>query len=146
MALNVHLMRYLWKVRGELPGNRRQKKQILSRVESSVRDFVTENPHADYAAITQRFGTPQQIAASCIEEMDAQETKEARVYKALELTLQLRIRKTIVRIVAATALVLVLLWAGVVVTALIRHVKAMNGYLIVGEAEVIDRTEYTEGK
>lgn len=135
MALNVHLLRYLWKVRGELPGNRRQKKQILSRVESSVRDFVTENPNADYAAIEQRFGTPQQIAASCIEEMDAQ-----------ELTLQLRIRKTIVRIVAATALVLVLLWAGVVVTALIRHVKAMNGYLIVGEAEVIDRTEYTEGK
>ena len=135
MVLNVHLLRYLWKVRGELPGNRRQKKQILSRVESSVRDFVTENPHADYAAITQRFGTPQQIAASCIEEMDAQ-----------KLTLQLRIRKTIVRIVAATALVLVLLWAGVVVTALIRHVKAMNGYLIVGEAEVIDRTEYTEGK
>lgn len=135
MVLNVHLLRYLWKVRGELPGNRRQKKQILSRVESSVQDFVIENPHADYAAITQRFGTPQQIAASCIEEMDAQ-----------ELTLQLRIRKTIVRIVAATALVLVLLWAGVVVTALIRHVKAMNGYLIVGEAEVIDRTEYTEGK
>lgn len=104
-------------------------------MESSVRDFVTENPNADYAAIEQRFGTPQQIVASCIEEMDAQ-----------ELTLQLRIRKTIVRIVAATALVLVLLWAGVVVTALIRHVKAMNGYLIVGEAEVIDRTEYTEGK
>ncbi len=135
MVWNVHLLRYLWEVREELPGNRRQKKQILSRVEASVRDFVTENPNVDYAAIEQRFGTPQQIAASCIEEMDAQ-----------ELTLQLRIRKTIVRIVAATALVLVLLWAGVVVTALIRHVKAMNGYLIVGEAEVIDRTEYTEGK
>lgn len=135
MVLNVHLLRYLWKVRGELPGNRRQKKQILSRVESSVRDFATENPHADYAAITQRFGTPQQIAASCIEEMDAQ-----------ELTLQLRIRKTIVRIVAATALVLVLLWAGVVVTALIRHIKDMDGYLIVGEAEVISRTDYPEVK
>lgn len=135
MVLNVHLLRYLWKVRRELPCSGKQKEQILSRVESSVRDFVTENPNADYAAIEQRFGTPQQIAASCIEEMDAQ-----------ELTLQLRIRKTIVRIVAATALVLVLLWAGVVVTALIRHVKAMNGYLIVGEAEVIDRTEYTEGK
>lgn len=135
MVLNVHLLRYLWKVRRELPGSGKQKEQILSRVESSVRDFVTENPNADYAAIEQRFGTPQQIVASCIEEMDAQ-----------ELTLQLRIRKTIVRIVAATALVLVLLWAGVVVTALIRHVKAMNGYLIVGEAEVIDRTEYTEGK
>lgn len=135
MVWNVHFLRYLWGVRRELPGSGKQKEQILSRVESSVRDFVTENPNADYAAIEQQFGTPQQIAASCIEEMDAQ-----------ELTLQLRIRKTIVRIVAATALVLVLLWAGVVVTALIRHVKAMNGYLIVGEAEVIDRTEYTEGK
>ena len=135
MVWNVHLLRYLWEVREELPGNRRQKKQILSRVESSVRDFATENPHADYAAITQRFGTPQQIAASCIEEMDAQ-----------ELTLQLRIRKTIVRIVAATALVLVLLWAGVVVTALIRHIKDMDGYLIVGEAEVISRTDYPEVK
>ena len=135
MVWNVHLLRYLWEVREELPGYRRQKKHIRSRVESSVQDFVIENPHVDYATITQRFGTPQQIAASYIEEVSTP-----------ELTQQLRIRKTIVRIVAATALVLVLLWAGVVVTALIRHVKAMNGYLIVGEAEVIDRTEYTEGK
>ena len=100
MVWNVHLLRYLWEVREELPGNRRQKKQILSRVESSVRDFVIENPHVDYATITQRFGTPQQIAASYMEEMSTP-----------ELTQQLRIRKTIVRIVAATALVLVLLWA-----------------------------------
>ncbi len=135
MVLNVHLLRYLWEVREELPGNRRQKKQILSRVESSVQDFVIENPHVDYATITQRFGTPQQIAASCIEEMDAQ-----------ELTLQLRIRKTIVRIVAVTALALVLLWAGVVLTALVRHIKDMDGYLIVGEAEVISRTDYPEEK
>lgn len=89
MVWNVHLLRYLWEVREELPGNRRQKKQILSRVESSVQDFVIENPHVDYATITQRFGTPQQIAASYIEEMSTP-----------ELTQQLRIRKTIVRIVA----------------------------------------------
>ena len=31
MVWNVHLLRYLWEVREELPGNRRQKKQILSR-------------------------------------------------------------------------------------------------------------------
>lgn len=135
MVWDVHLLRYLWEVREELPGNRRQKKQILSRVESSVQDFVIENPHVDYATITQRFGTPQQIAASYIEEMSTP-----------ELTQQLRIRKTIVRIVAVTALMAVLLWAGVVITALIRHVKAMNGYLIVGEAEIISSTEYTEGK
>ena len=103
MVWNVHLLRYLWEVREELPGNGRQKKQILSRVEPSVRDFVTENPHADYAAITQRFGTPQQIAASYIEEMSTP-----------ELTQQLRIKKRIVYIIGATALVLVLIWAGFV--------------------------------
>lgn len=50
------------------------------------------------------------------------------------------------RIVAVTALALVLLWAGVVLTALIRHIKDMDGYLIVGEAEVISRTDYPEVK
>ena len=133
MALNVHLMRYLWEVRGELPGSRKQRKQILSRVESSVRDFVTEHPGADYAAITQRFGTPQEIAVSYIEEMDAR-----------ELTQQLRIRRKILRIVVATALALVLLWAEAVLVALIRHINNMNGYLVVGEVEVIERTEFEE--
>ena len=69
MVLNVHLLRYLWEVREELPGSRKQRKQILSRVESSVRDFVAEHPGADYAAIVSHFGTPTQIAESNIEEM-----------------------------------------------------------------------------
>ena len=38
-------------------------------MESSVLDFVTEHPGADYAAIVSHFGTPTQIAESNIEEM-----------------------------------------------------------------------------
>lgn len=130
MVWNVHLLRYLWEVREELPGNRRQKKQILSRVEASVRDFVTENPHADYAAITQRFGTPQQIAASYIEEMSTP-----------ELTQQLRIKKRIVYIIGATALVLVLIWAGFVLAVTIDSHKSINGYGRYGEVTVIEEIE-----
>ena len=129
MVLNVHLLRYLWEVREELPGNGRQKKQILSRVEPSVRDFVTENPHADYAAITQRFGTPQH-AASYIEEMSTP-----------ELTQQLRIKKRIVYIIGATALVLVLIWAGFVLAVTIDSHKSINGYGRYGEVTVIEEIE-----
>ena len=134
MVWNVHLLRYLWEVREELPGNRRQKKQILSRVESSVLDFVIENPDVDYDAITRRFGTPQQIATSCIEEMNAP-----------ELTQQLRIKKRILRVVGMTAVMLVLLWAGLVVASYVDHRKDMNGYLVVGEASVIERNETEYG-
>lgn len=130
MVLNVHLMRYLWKVRRELPGSRKQKKQILSRVEASVRDFVTENPDADYAAIAQRFGTPQQIAASYIEEMSTP-----------ELTQQLRIKKRIVCIIGVTALAIILLWAGFVLAVTIDSHKSINGYGRYGEVTVIEEIE-----
>lgn len=99
-------------------------------MESSVRDFVTENPHADYAAITQRFGTPQQIAASYIEEMSTP-----------ELTQQLRIKKRIVYIIGATALVLVLIWAGFVLAVTIDSHKSINGYGRYGEVTVIEEIE-----
>lgn len=130
MALNVHLMRYLWEVRGELPGSRKQRKQILSRVESSVRDFVTEHPGADYAAIAQRFGTPQQIAMSYIEEMGAPELRR-----------ELRIKKRIVCIAGATALAVVLLWAGFVLAVFIDSHKSINGYGRYGEVTVIESIE-----
>lgn len=98
-------------------------------MESSVRDFVTENPHADYAAITQRFGTPQH-AASYIEEMSTP-----------ELTQQLRIKKRIVYIIGATALVLVLIWAGFVLAVTIDSHKSINGYGRYGEVTVIEEIE-----
>ena len=128
MVLNVHLLRYLWKVRGELPGNRRQKKQVLSRVESSVRDFVTENPDANYNAIVSRFGTPTQIA-----EMDT-----------AELLGNLQIHRRIVAIVLATAILLVMFRLGFRLAAYLEFYKDMNGYAVVEVIEV-DPTESNKG-
>lgn len=127
---NIAAWRYLWKVRGWLPCSGKLKREIMARIKTVLNDYLNDHPDADFAELSHRFGTPQQIAASYIEEMNVQ-----------DLLKQLRIRKKIIGIVVATAVTLVLLWAGVVITALIRHVKAMDGYLIVGEAEVIDRWE-----
>lgn len=127
---NIAAWRYLWKVGGWLPCSGKLKREIMARIKTVLDDYLNDHPDADFAELSHRFGTPQQIAASYIEEMNVQ-----------DLLKQLRIRRKIICIVVATALTLVSLWAGVVITALIRHVKAMDGYLIVGEAEVIDRWE-----
>lgn len=127
---NIAAWRYLWKVRGWLPCSGKLKREIMARIKTVLNDYLNDHPDADFAELSHRFGTPQQIAASYIEEMNVQ-----------DLLKQLRIRKKIIAIVVATAVTLVLLWAGAVTTALIRHINDMNGYLVVSEAEVIDRWE-----
>ena len=86
----------------------------------SVRDFATRNPQADYDAITTRFGTPRQIAASCLEDMDTE-----------ELVQHLMIGRRIAAIVGAAALTVVLLWAGVVGYALVQNQKSTTGYHVI---------------
>ena len=133
MVLNVHLLRYLWEVREELPGSRKQRKQILSRVESSVRDFVIENSGADYNAIVSRFGTPTQIAESNIAEMDT-----------AELLGNLQIHRRIVVIILAAATLLVMVRFGFRLAAYLEYYKKVNGYAVVEVIE-IDPTEKNEG-
>ena len=133
MVLNVHLMRYLWRVRRELPGSRKQKKQILARVKASVRNYVIENPGADYNAIVSRFGTPMQIAESNVAEMDT-----------AELLGNLQIHRRIVVIILAAATLLVLFRLGFRLAAYLEFYKDMNGYAVVEVIE-IDPTENNKG-
>lgn len=133
MVWNVHLLRYLWEVREELPGSRKQRKQILPRVESSVRDFVIENSGADYNAIVSRFGTPTQIAESNIAEMDT-----------AELLGNLQIHRRIVVIILAAATLLVMVRFGFRLAAYLEYYKKVNGYAVVEVIE-IDPTEKNEG-
>lgn len=96
----------------------------------SVRDFATKNPRADYEAITARFGTPQQIAASCVEDMDTQ-----------ELAQHLKIGRRIVTIVGVAALTVVLLWVGAVGYALVQNQKSTTGYHVITLIEDIENGE-----
>ena len=93
----------------------------------SVRDYVSEHPNADYQTITARFGAPQQIAASYIAEMEP-----------TELLCNMRSHKKVVRTVLATALVIVILWAGIVTVAWANHHNHDNGYMI-EEVIVVER-------
>lgn len=67
------LKRYYWEVSNLLPCNPKIKQTLMEEIKENIDQFLEEYPDADYDVIVQRFGTPQQIAASYLEEMDPQE-------------------------------------------------------------------------
>lgn len=64
---NRVLKRYIRSVRKVLPCYGKIKKSIISQLTQSVEDFLDQNPHADIDMIQAHFGTPQQIAVSCVD-------------------------------------------------------------------------------
>lgn len=93
-------------------------------METSVRDYASKNPEADYSEITARFGTPQQIASSYVDEMET-----------TDLIQELRVRKKIVGIVALIAVIIVALWINLVVVSYADHAKNTHGYAMVDVIE-----------
>lgn len=122
--------RYLWEIRSWLPCSWKLKREILKRIGNTIREYLVENQNAAYEELTKRFGTPQQIAASYVEEMGTD-----------ELLRDLRIRRKVVRAVTAAALAVAILWAGFIGAAYVDHVNDVNGYLVIGEIIEIEETE-----
>ncbi len=104
--VSKNVERYLRQVRILLPCRRTARKLILDQVRSNLNQFVEDDPSADYESIVRRFGSPRQIAATYIDEMDTD-----------ELLSDLRIKHRIVGMVSfavAMGLVICLVTAGLV--------------------------------
>ena len=108
--------RYLQEIRGWLPCSRKLKNAILERIRNTVREYLTDNPESSYEELMERFGSPQQIAATYVEDMGTD-----------ELLRDLRIRRRIIGAVAATAIAVVALWVGFITAAYVDHVNDVNG-------------------
>ena len=63
------LNRYFWVLRKRLLCDRKQKERILSDLRLNAEHWVQTHPDADEAAFLEAFGTPEEIAASYMEEM-----------------------------------------------------------------------------
>lgn len=134
MRSKLYAQWYLLQIRSLLPRTWKQKKMVLSRVEQCVRDYVTEYPNIKYRGIVRRFGTPRQIAVSCVEEMGTDEVLHA-----------MDVKKTLVRIVlAALALMVCIFLVSRIIICVDAH-KDINGYGVIGEVEIISETVYEEG-
>lgn len=49
------------------------RKQILAAIRENIAAYIEENPDAGFEDVQKHFGTPQQIAASYIEELEMPE-------------------------------------------------------------------------
>ena len=90
--------RYYRKVRSWRPGGK-MRRYVMTQIRETVQEFVQEHPDADVAAIQAQLGTPQEIAAAYVENMET-----AAVLKGL------RIRRRVLFAVCATMLAILISW------------------------------------
>lgn len=94
---------------------------------------MEENENPTEAALHQRFGTPQQIAAAYVDEMGA-----------TELLKDLRTRRRVVALVAGAVLVVIMIWLAAVGIALWDSFENSRGSITEGEIEEVYRGDLVE--
>lgn len=65
--------KYLRKVRALLPCSRKMKDEITAPLRRSMAEYLSEQQGATAAELQARFGTPEVIASSCLEDVDTTE-------------------------------------------------------------------------
>ena len=126
---NKSARRYLRTVRGLLPCSRKMKAEITEPLRRSLVEFLTEQPNAVTDDIRERFGEPEIIAASCLEEVETS-----------ELLCKLRIRRKVVAIVVAAVFLILTSW-----TAYIIYTEnKVNSYLYGSDVTEPVEIEYLE--
>ena len=104
-------------VRSLLPCGRAEKEYIMEQLEASIDSFLSDEPGADFNAIQQRFGTPEEVAASLIENSGTAELLKA-----------IRIRKQIVIAVITALCVALMFFAAALIGEMIDYHDAFHGY------------------
>lgn len=118
------LRSYYRRIRSFLPCSYKQKKQLITGIRQNVALYLEENPEADIRAIQGHFGTPDQIAAACLEEISLP-----------ELLRRLRIKRKILAIIGITATLCVVTYSTVMAILAKESASAINGYYEIGPAD-----------
>lgn len=103
---------------------------MLSRIANSIRDYVSENTHVSYDRLVRRFGTPKEIVAGYINELEPE-----------ELLAEFQKKKNIYRTIVITSILCVMMWGVWIFLSYTDHANDMNGYVVVEIVEVEKTTE-----
>ena len=112
--------RYICSVSDTLSCSGKTKRRIVSQIRDSVEDYLLQNPDADFDMIQTHFGTPQEIAASYVNEQDAS-----------LLLKKMSIKKKVLVIVAGVMAVVLLIWIGYIGWAAHRAEKTIDRFVTV---------------
>ena len=115
---NPDARRYYRRIRSFLPSVGKAKAAILAQLKQTLSDFVGQHPDARYEDIQAHYGTPEVVAASYIEAQDT-----------AVLLRNLRLRKRVLCMIGATLAIALLMWASVIVGAIITFNTEENYYV-----------------
>ena len=115
---NKQLVLYYRSIRANLPCPWRLKQKILGEIKGSINNFLSEHPDAQLVDIEQQFGTPEQITASYLDEMDPN-----------KLASQLKISKRIITTVSAGIIAALVMFGLTLGIMLWDYHKDSNGYI-----------------
>lgn len=135
MMANVNLLRYLWEIFRKLPGSLRQRRKTVLAMSSSIRDYVSKGTKPDYDQFIERFGHPNQVAATFVNEMETDELLD-----------RLHIHGMVFKTVLAAMVVVTAVWIGFLAAAYGDHEKDMDGYMVIETVEVQQRITLEEGE
>lgn len=109
------IRRYCRAVGSYLPCARRQKRQLLRELRQRLEEYRDEHP--DETSPEERFGTPQQVAAGYVDDMDTTELLQALRYR----------RRVITAVVSGILAALVVLTAALCVQLYDYH-RSLDGW------------------
>lgn len=113
----TEITKYCREVRSYLPCGFREKRRIIRQIQDNIALYLQDHPDADMQQIRAHFGTPNQIAAACVEDMET-----------AVLLSSLRTRKKIVTAVAAGVLAALLIWLSAVSWEMHEYYQNIHGY------------------
>lgn len=116
---NKQIRRYLRQVSNKLPYSGKKRKQIIEDLNRNIKNYVLTAPDATMQDIIKHFGSPETIALSGFEQTEIN-----------DLLKKMRVRKSVVRLVAGIAVLGVLIWGGVVGWAAYKEWSNTNGYTV----------------
>lgn len=115
------LRRYYRSIASLLPCGGREKKTLLRTTRDSVASYLLDHPEADFARVQQHFGTPEEIAAAFVGDMDMP-----------RLLAALRSRRRVFLAVIAALVAALLLWGGGVALTVADQHNANPSYIVDG--------------
>ena len=121
-ANKKQLCRYYREINGALFCTSKTRKQIMDGLKSGVSTYLNGNPGSTMDDVYATFGSPQQIAASYVEELSTPELIQ-------KIKLRKRLIRSVIAVVSAAAIICVALWIATVVTALISVHNSSNPYV-----------------
>lgn len=130
---NKECLHYLEQVRSELKGVGCHKKEILQQIQTAVEDYTEEHPQCTSQELAKHFGTPRQIAESCVSEMDSHEVLHG-----------LRVGKKIFFAILLAIVLGVTAWLGYLAVCFQEVKNEAHGVLVPGEAVVVWDDHHTD--